>query len=54
MLALIDRYKVPFYHQQLEDKWGCLESKYGRKAEKIHSGKVEKAKTVNEYQTNEY
>ena len=30
MLTLLDRYKVPFYHQKLEEQWGYLVSKDGQ------------------------
>ena len=30
VLTLLDRYKVPFYHHKLEDKWGYLVSKNGQ------------------------
>ena len=44
-----------FYHKTIEDKWGRLVSKDGKnKIEKTVSSKVEKSKTVNEYQINEY
>ena len=54
MLTLIDRYKVSFYHNTLEDKWGYLVTNDGKHMEKHVSSKVENTERVNEYYNNEY
>ena len=41
-MTLLDRYKVPFYHQQLEVKWGYLVSKDGQKRREPFRVKLKK------------
>ena len=51
VLTLLDRYKDPFYHQQLEETWGYIVSKYGLKRRQPFRVKLKK---LNKFTTIEF